>query len=301
MTTSNDLPLPGLDGGNPLAFLAALGTLHVSTNINPQARLRWECIGSRLSPVLSGLGCDADEAVSALHSHLHEMSVEALEINDKLPFAATEFRDFLLSVAREKDCRSANFGCAFGSEVYVRESDNTFDDTQFRMVRSGDAAGNGLLAYAAKIRKLTTLDCLKRTLLYEWDYADGPPGFRWDPVGDVPYAYGWSDPSKTAASMMTGANSLAIEGLLMFPTIPGERKLQTTAFHRFGRDTYLTWPLWSAPVTCDVVRSLLTLPELADAVPHRQTLAARSIIEVYRCRRYASSQYYSNFSPAESV
>lgn len=301
MTQSNEIPLPGLEGANPLAFLAAMGTLQVATAINPDAAIRWEWINDRISPVLSGLGSHANTVVETLQQQLQELSTDALEGSRKLPFAASRFRDFLSKASRAKDRRNADFGCAFGSELYVRESDDTFSDTAFRMVRSGDSSGNGLTAYATKIRQSTTVETLKRTLLREWDYADGPPGLRWDPVGDVPYAYGWGDPSKKSACMMTGANSLAIEGLLMFPTTPGERTLQTTAFHRINRQTCLTWPLWSTPVRRNVARSLLTLPELADESPDRKSLSARSIFEVYRCRRYASSQYYSNFTPAESV
>ncbi len=53
-----------------------------------------------------------------------------------------------------------------------------------------------------------------------WDYADGTPEVRWDPIGDKPYAYGWGDPAKESARTMLGANSLTLEALPLFPTVP---------------------------------------------------------------------------------
>lgn len=302
MTSNADsLPLIGLDGSNPLAFLAALGTLRVADGIVAGCTLHWQFHSGRQRPVLIGLGADPEQALEAITEELLSLPTDVFEVNARLPFDSEEFRIFLMEASNAPNRRNAEFGCALGSEVCVDEKSGSFKDSAFRMVRSGDSAGNGLLSYAQRIRKSTDKTALRRALFDTWDYADGPPEFRWDPIGDKPYAHGWGDPAKETARTMLGANSLALEALPLFPTVPDGPRVRTTGFHRRDKQVYFTWPIWSLPATVDVVRSLLTLPELGENEPDRASLAARGITEVYRCRRFPSSQYYSNFSPAASV
>ena len=64
------LPLPGLDGANPLAFLAALGTLRLADEMFPGAKLRWSASG-RWHPVLElATPMGSDEFVTRLHARL---------------------------------------------------------------------------------------------------------------------------------------------------------------------------------------------------------------------------------------
>lgn len=300
-SASKSLALTGLDASNPLAFLAALGTLRVAGGIVADCTLHWQIRSGRLCPLLTGLGGDSGHALEAIINELSSLPTDVYEVNERLPFAHEEFRLFLLKASAAPDRRNTDFGCALGSEVCVDEKSGNFKDTAFRMVRSGDSAGNGLLAYAQRIRKSTNTAALRRALFHAWDYADGPPEFRWDPAGEKPYAHGWGDPAKESARTMLGANSLALEALPLFPTVPDGQRVRTTGFHRRNKQVYFTWPIWSFPAKLDVVRSLLTLPPLSENEPDRASLAARGITEVYRCRRFPSSQYYSNFSPAASV
>jgi len=65
------LPLPGLDGANPLAFLAALGTLRLADELFPGAKLTWERI-SRWQPVLMlSVSLTNEEFALRIHSHVH--------------------------------------------------------------------------------------------------------------------------------------------------------------------------------------------------------------------------------------
>lgn len=64
-----------------------------------------------------------------------------------------------------------------------------------------------------------------------------------------------------------------------------------------GRGVVWTWPIWSAPVGLDVVRSLMTLPELQKDEPNRHALLAMGIAEAYRCQRITQGKY-RNFTPA---
>lgn len=293
------VPLTGIDASNPLAFLAALGTLVVASRFAPSARMKWETGSGRLFPVLLGVAENSETFLDALTQELQSLPTTVFDVNPRLPFDADSFRAFLLQAAMAADLRDAAFGCALGSEVCRDDKSGTFRDTAFRMVRSGDSGGNGLLAYAKKIRETTDATCLRRTLFIQWDYADAPPEFRWDPAGDRPYALGWRDPSKTATRTMLGANSLALEALPLFPVVPEGSRVRTTGFSRIEKQVFFTWPVWSFPLAVDVIRSLLALSQLSEKKPDRSALMEQGIFEVYRCRRFASSQYYSNFSPAE--
>jgi len=64
---STALVLSGLDGGNPLAFLAALGTLRTATRADRSAewRLSWTIHCGHWSPVLvGGMGANGTAALT---------------------------------------------------------------------------------------------------------------------------------------------------------------------------------------------------------------------------------------------
>jgi hypothetical protein len=92
---------------------------------------------------------------------------------------------------------------------------------------------------------------------------------------------------------------LAFEALPLFPCFLSEGRLATTGFHTRGarreRVTHFTWPLWKEPLTLDTVRSLLSLPELAEEEPPLPELQARGIEAVFRAERYkvkSQGDYY---------
>ena len=66
------LALPGLDGSNPLAFLAALGTLRLANGLFPGTKLHWE-FDNGWRPVL-GLSIDItpEEFINNLHQRVHQ-------------------------------------------------------------------------------------------------------------------------------------------------------------------------------------------------------------------------------------
>jgi hypothetical protein len=68
---SQMLELTGLDGANPLGFLAALGALRVAAQVYPGSQMCWIARGKWL-PVLKAPGeVSPADAVRELHSHLH--------------------------------------------------------------------------------------------------------------------------------------------------------------------------------------------------------------------------------------
>ena len=225
------------------------------------------------------------------------------DVDNRMPFDAEKF---FLKLRDVQSCslianrREADFLSSFGTELYPNEKNGQFQDSRFRMVRSGDSKGQGLPFYARKMRKDLRIDHVRRTLFNAWDYEDEGYSLRWDPIEDQRYALRWGDPSKLKQGTMLAANSLAIEALQWFPVVmPVGNQAQTTGFQRVGRrETYFVWPIWTPMVGMETVRSLLALDDLCkDPVP-RLSLIKRGIEEVYRSQRIQQTQYYSNFLAA---
>ena len=113
-------------------------------------------------------------------------------------------------------------------------------------------------------------------------FEDLPPtdeklSLRWDPVEDRRYAMMWSDPTASGNKATTNwaLNLLAYRGLQLFPAVPIGKKLGTTGFSVNDRQYEFSWPLWSVPLKCDTVRSLLASRDIQPLTPDRTALAAR--------------------------
>lgn len=315
MTASESTPgllLNGLDGSNPLGFLAAIGTAGLVGDTVPELRLQWTNTGSGWRPSLLGIGDDRQEFCKKLLAALRCASMTAFDIDKKMPFSADKFSHALKEGQRRSsmsDRRDTDFLAGFGTDLYPDRKSGHFQDSIFRMVRSGDASGQGLPFYAKVIRKDTDLDHVRRTLFHAWDYRDDSNNhsLRWSPMEDQRYALRWRDPKKSGVAdgkgTMWAANSLAIEALRWFPTLlPFGNRAHTTGFQRVGpRAMYFVWPIWTPPVGVDVLRSLLALADLGKDPPPQSSLAKRGIEEIYRSERIRQSRYYSNFAPAQPL
>lgn len=304
------LVLRGLDGANPLGFLAALGTAVTRQRISPEVRLGWLLTDGGWRPVLAGCKQSEDQFLGTLHSALKAAPMAIFEIDGKLPFPVEKYVEALRMAVKAGDRngrRDLDLLAGFGTEMFPDTDAKKaliFQDTPLRMVRSGDSAGQGLPVYARAIREATELEHLRRTLFQPWDYQDaGFSSLRWDPIEDQRYALRWRDPSKSGRNDgpggMLGANSLAIEALSCLPTMPVSRSAETTAFQRFrGQGTFFSWPIWNACVSMDTVRSILALALMSKRDVPRRELERMGITEVFRSQRIQQNQYYSNFSPS---
>ena len=136
--------------------------------------------------------------------------------------------------------------------------------------------------------------------------TDEKLSLRWDPVEDRRYAMMWSDPTASGNKATTNwaLNLLAYRGLQLFPTAPLGKKLGTTGFSLNDRQYEFSWPLWSARLKCDTVRSLLASPDIQLRIPDRKALAARGVDDIYRATRLMVGNpplHKLNFSPARAV
>jgi len=307
-----DLLLAGLDGANPLAFLAALGTLRTLTLAIPDhmVRMDWIQQGTGWRPRLhTSPPLGEDEVLNAITDRLQSMQDHpALTWNDDIRATPGQYRDLLIRAqadATPRDRGFADFLAAFACECVVDRGSEEVQDTALRTMR-----GSGHQHFLKTMRNLVSecsRDHLRRALFEHWNYADPMKGLslRWDPADDRRHALQWVDPSKDptrkSAGSMLGANRLAVEAMPLLPVMPVGGHLKTAGFRgRRASNTYFTWPIWASAIGLEVVRSLLALRQLQQDTPDRHGLLAMAIVEVYRAQRITQGKF-RNFSPAQAV
>lgn len=308
------LLLRGVDGGNPLGFMAAVGMLRSMSLAMPDADivLGWQRSGVAWRPVVVGVGAQEDLILDCLCDQLRTMDGHpALARWDNLGRPPEEFRTYALEAAWQAtpgDRAWADFAAAFGCDAVLTRSTGkelVVGDTAFRTM-SG-AGHQHFLGFMRNIVASTEREHLRKALFAEWRYDDPVANLtlRWDPADDVRRALQWRDPSgdpsrKTGGGVL-GANRLAIEALPLFPTVPMGVRLETTGFSGSGsRRSFWTWPIWDSPIGLDPVRSLLALKDLQQDLPDSGTLRARGVVAVYRAQRITEGKY-RNFTPARAV
>ena len=307
-TERREFALKGLDGGNPLGFLAALGALQSATAMEPAGdwRMWWQQDDGPWHPTLAGMtGLPADQLVARLADYLHDADNEALEIGKNLTISPDTFRELAQNAqdsAEYAHRRRADFIAAFGCETTADAKGKVIQDTALRTM-----AGAGHQHFLDTMRQTvrqTGAEHLRRSLFEPWERKDRRLGLRWDPDEARRYAFRWREPSGEPATTERGANRLAIEALPLLPTAIGGRgrqTLQTTGFKaERGRGVDFSWPLWTCPVTIATVASMLRLEELRRQEPDHGKLAPLGIAAVYRSQRVTEGKQ-RNFMPATPV
>ncbi len=309
MSKGSELELIGLDGGNPLGFLAALGTFRaISLAWSERAiRMHWRPIDGLWRPVLQGIGADETEAfLDGLNAALKAMRDQpALTFARDLTVDTKTFRsqaEIARNASHSGDRRNADFIAAFGCEATPRTERGQEGKIQDTALRTMSGTGDQhFLGFMCKLIEETGPDHLATALFHEWRYTDPGPSLRWDPNDDRRYALRWGNPgnsSKYPIATVRGANRLAIEALPLMPTAPVGRRLETTGFtQRRGEGALWTWPIWTPALPLDAVRSLLSSADLQVPEPDRRRLATRGVAEIFRCQRLTVGKY-RNFSTA---
>jgi len=307
------LTLKGLDADNPLAFLAALGTLRALSQAWPDAtvRLHWGLTDGALRPLLTlPAGTNEQGILDTLIDQLRGLiDNSALTFAKDLAVARQIFRDAARCAYDRATFGShvaAEFIAAFGCDALADAKTGIVQDTAWRTM-SG-AGHQHFLEFMCTLASDTSIEQLAAALFAPWRYCDPGPSLRWDPVDDRRYALRWNEPSGDPIRTVRGANALAILGLPLFPTQPLGVTLGTTGFSRIPRKTFFTWPIWEDPLPLDVVRALLGLRELqlhGDTSPHerlqaRERLRARGVIEVFHSQRITQGKY-RNFTSGVPV
>lgn len=302
ITHEHTITLTGLDGGNPLAFLAALGIFRTFSNTRPaqSVKLSWTNAGTSWNPVLHLHEQTTKENLLAeLHEALRSMANHpALTFSNNLRIPHQQFRKLAEEALAADDSVAQEFVCAFGCDAIIDEKGD-IEDTALRTM-SG-AGHQHFLKFMNELAKTTEVTHLEEALFGPWRYQDIGPSLRFDPLDDRRYALRWKNPSQDASTSVRGANRLAIEGIPLFPTLPVGSRLETTGFtgHK-SNNTFWTWPIWEHPISLDPCRSLLSSATFAEPSSALSALRSRGIAAVFRSQRITIGKF-RNFTPARAV
>lgn len=302
---NDELRLAGLDGANPLGFLTALGVMHLASGFAPGIRMRWDRGGQGWRPVVSGQGCDRSRFVDELRQMLERVRDSAFDLSPSLPYERSALRAAMLAASNPpgESRFDADLLAGQGTDAFADEK-GMFTHTSFRLVRKGDSVGNGLPAYVRRCREALLAEQIDSALFDVWRYEDDCPSLRWAPQEDQSHALRWDDPATNKAAGSRGiraANALAASALALLPVQPIGKRAHTTGFAEFGKRWYFVWPLWTESCSIDVVRSLLSLPDLFHQDRGGDLCRARGIEAVMRSERVQASDYYWNFAPARPL
>ncbi len=301
------LLLNGLDGANPLGFLAALGTLRGLSIALPECRvtLSWAPLDVwRPQLHIDAAAPTREEVLDGLEVFTQlRPGHEALAIGRDLKIQQDVFRAFAVEAADTASSQLAgragvDFLAAFRCDA-VPDLKEVVKDTAWRTM-----SGAGHQHFIETMRKLadeSDREDLDRSLFAPWERSGRKLSLRWDPEDDRRYAHRWKEPSRDPAGSEQGANRLAFEALPLFPVAPTGRSLATTGFQGSrSTDTFFTWPIWETPANLDVVRSLLSRSELQYETLRHDRLVPMGVAAVFRSQRVTVGQY-RNFAPSRPV
>ncbi len=303
------LPLNALDGANPLAFLAALGTLRVLTRAFPEQDLRmnWEQrMGAWRPSIWSITPLQPDVVVAALHANGLDLdtmfSRELLKNSKDLRFDSARYREFCrLSTERTGPDVRHEYASTWASEIEDPKNPAVVYKTAFHFT----AGNQKFCAMIENLRKSCRESDLKQSLFTGWKYTSAAPSMRWDPYDEKrQYALQAVDPtdnSRNAPLSDAGANFLAVEALPLFPIAPDKPWPEQPGFHRNKGQRDWSWPIWNCAIGLDAVRCLLVL-ELGDWQQWPPaTRHALGVPAVFRSNIVKPSGRYRCFTPSRCL
>ncbi|WP_438034607.1 type I-G CRISPR-associated protein, Cas3-extension family [Sorangium sp. So ce204] len=301
-----ELLLTGLDGKNPLSFLAALGVLNAladrTKDGTPEPRLVWRAGGTYQPAIVGGpdRGALLDVLVQDLESFRGEPAIERLryrkdgdgaEAHDLKP-PPGYFAHYLNRLVSDDLRRSLAFAAAFATDVAVDNNGNT------KPTALHFSAGNqAFLAMVSALIQGVHIDDLEEALFGPWRYERPLPVLQWDNTSTRDYALRASAPASDKKLGVPGADWLAFRGLPFIRVVPVGDRIVTTCCNGEWKTGAFRWPIWTVPLPRSVIGSVLTSPEVFEVDPH--VLRARGIAIVFESAIRRSDQGgYGSFAPA---
>jgi hypothetical protein len=296
------IQLVGVDGSNPLGFLAALGLVRVV----PGAKLGFSEDGSfeafvdgleMPEPDLATLiAADAEAAANKsapwrfTYTKVATKKKGPQEVADLKP-PPDDFKKFLaicIMAWLMGNDEAAGYAAAYGTDIAVDGKGNT-KPTAFHFT----AANQTFLGAVESIRASVT-QAWVQTSLFKGHGAQPGSNLRWDPGSERNWALMANNPNDDGTRVDSPLEWLAFRGLPLLPSFPRGARIITTAVRGRGDNMTFAWPLWSPPASLQTVRSVLHLDWTGGA----RDRAERGIFAVCRSAIRRTSQGFGNFGPS---
>lgn len=296
--------LDGLNGANPLGFLASIGLLRLlDRSHGASARLGFLEDGSFRAWIEGHGETDlaalvAADAAAAAGPQPWRLEYEKSEKNGVKvvadlkapPGTFSRFIDEALKAWSGGSDEGANYAAAFATDVAVDNKGNT-KPTAFHFT----AGQQQFLGSLEKIRASVSADWARESLEKPGAVRPGE-NLRWDPDSERSRALLAFDPSGASTAVNAPLEWLAFRALPALPTMPfGSRVLTTAVTGRRQDEITMHWPLWSVPASYAAARSVLAAG-VERLSPEKR--AALGVFATCSSEIRRVGQGYGSFAPA---
>ncbi|MCY4427348.1 MAG: hypothetical protein OXC05_10010 [Halieaceae bacterium] len=300
--------LTGLEGTNPLGFLAALGVQVAFAKKSEPLRLWWSDDITPRAIVDEKFTVEriAEQTLKVLGRWKESIAVKpqrpdgsAMPKGDELKLMPEDIKSYLehatqdglggdLATALVAEGSLDNQGVAKPSDLYFTAGQQKF------------------LGTVRKIMGAVVHEDLVTDMTGPWCYASELPSLGWDIADDRVYALRAKNPSPEKKRTNPGAEALAILGLSLHPVYAGNGRTLTNGCSGTWKSGRYTWPLWCKPASPGTVKSLLAHASHQNPPrdSHQRHLWYRSwgVTTVFQSSIRRSNQGgYGTFGPPEIV
>lgn len=290
---TDEIELTGLDGTNPLGFLAAVGVFDSFHRAGREPTLRWtdDLVPT---PLVSG-AVDQDDLVAVLDEDrarwtrstvLHGPMDQRLDDVKPTPQVLGQWLQDLVDTLDDGRAECDLFS-ALLSEGGVDNNGNS-KPTHLHFT----AGQQKFLVMVRELAEKLDADRLAEGLFGPWREDSPLPSLSWSSHGERVYALRATNPSADKRLGVPGADWLAFLGLVFFPTCvvsdrSGDLTLMTTGCNRAWKRSALRWPLWSVPLDCDTAWSLVGARDVVGEILSQNAGERATATESLRARGIA--------------
>jgi hypothetical protein len=261
--------LKGVNGSNPLGFMASVGLLRLLSDRDSLARLgfsddglfhAWIECTAKPDDIPGIVAEDAKNAAGpqAWRLTYEKQEKKGIKIVADLKAPPEQFSRFLILAIDEwldNQPERSDYAAAFGTDS-ARDGKGNTKPTAFHFT----AANQQFLGAIEETRSKITREWVEESL--DDRNGRGKPGMnlRWDPAAERSRALMGVNPNDEGTTVNAPLEWLAFRGLPAFPCVPvGNRIVTCGVTGRRQDELCFHWPLWSGGASYATVRSLLLL------------------------------------------
>ena len=301
----NETHLTGLEGTNPLGFLAALGVQVAFVSESQQPRLWWSDDVTPHAVVDGDFSTDriADQALEVFAEWNESPATNPKRPDgsdmlkgDELKLTPADLRTYL---SQAPQCESS------GALVTALVAEGSLDKQG--AAKPSDlyftAGQQKFLGMARQILGNTSRAAVIAGLEGPWSYDSKLPSLMWDVSDDRVYALTADDPKKEKKLTNSGPEALALLGLSLHPVFAGRERTLTQGCSGSWKEGCYSWPLWCKPASSHAVKSLLAHAYEHPTITDRQRwFRAWGVSKVLRSPIRRSGQGgYGTFGPPSLI
>lgn len=298
----NRTQLVGVDGSNPLGFLAALGLLRVVPGVklgfSEDGSCRAFVDGHDKSESELATLIVADAGTAGNESSPWRFTYTKAATKKQGPRVVADLKpppvDFKKYLAEcivawlAGNDEVAAYAAAYGTDIAVDGKGNT-KPTAFHFT----AAQQTFLGAVESIRASVTQDWVETSLFKGYGARPGS-NLRWDPSAERNWALMANNPNDDGTRVDAPLEWLAFRGLPLLPSFPRGSRIITTGIVGRGNDMTFTWPLWSIPASLLTIRSALQV----DWSGSTKECVACGVFAICSSAIRRTSQGFGNFGPS---